>query len=103
MEIIEPTENNISITIISFTENVSLGSITKLTIKTEPDTLCGILYTTPSGNLSDAEGLSIITSNKNNLCSWDWKINPKTKTRTRKVYIYVNDVNINKTLRINIQ
>lgn len=55
-----------------------LGAMANASIHTSPGTLCSIVYTHPSGQVSTAQGLDPKTAGPDGNVSWSWLINPTT-------------------------
>lgn len=56
-------------------------------IHTSPGTLCSIVYTHPSGQVSTAQGLEAKTADPDGNVSWSWLINPTTQLGSGKVSV----------------
>lgn len=88
-------------TLTQLTSPVSKGGNATATIQTVPGASCTITYVTPSGNVSQAQGLGPQTANGNGVCSWTWKISSNTNPGTGTVTITANGVT--QSLPIEIQ
>jgi hypothetical protein len=50
------------------------GGLATVEIKGPPDTRCGIQFTTPTGELSQAAGLREATTKPDGTAAWQWKV-----------------------------
>jgi hypothetical protein len=50
-----------------------------------PGATCSIVYTTPAGTASTAQGLGTRTADANGAVSWTWSIGPSTRSGTGTV------------------
>jgi hypothetical protein len=55
-----------------------VGGQASATIKTDPGVQCIIVYTTPSGTVSNAEGLGSAPASGDGTITWSWEISPGT-------------------------
>lgn len=68
------------------------GERASVTIRTDPVGVeCAILYTTPNGTLSDAEGLEPATTRGSGTVSWEWTIGTNTEPGTGRVKVTCGD------------
>jgi len=78
-------------TVLALTSPVYAGSNATLRIQTLASISCFLSYTTPSGTASKAAGIGKTTADSKGVCSWTWKIGPKTKAGTGELVITAND------------
>lgn len=82
------TETQITgIQLVSLSETVYAGGDANLSILTTPGLACHISYTTPSGNLSEADGLGTTIADNNGRCGWVWRIGFNTAPGTGSVLV----------------
>jgi len=77
---------------ISVPTQVKCGEDAEVSMRTKPSTMCYLVYTTPSGNVSEAEGVGVTTANVEGQCSWKWRISSKTKLGVGEISIKVGDI-----------
>ena len=77
-------------TILVITSPVSAGSNATVRIQTVAGTSCFLSYTTPAGTDSQAAGIGATTADAKGVCSWTWKIGPRTKAGTGSLAITAN-------------
>jgi hypothetical protein len=87
----QPAQSGSGFKLLSMTDTVRVNGTARVTIETEPGTGCVLLYRTPAGTQSQAQGLGRITANKNGVCQWSWKIGPSTKPGVGQVTISAGD------------
>jgi hypothetical protein len=78
--------------VLVLTSPVPVGGTVNVQIQTVAGASCFLSYRTPSGTDSQASGLGATTAGTNGVCSWVWKIGPKTKPGTGSIIITANDV-----------
>jgi len=66
------------IQLVQFSEIVYAGEEASLSILTAPGSVCSIIYLTPGGNISEAEGLGDKIANDAGTCLWVWLIGINT-------------------------
>lgn len=88
-------------TVVEFRSPVPVNGTARLVIRATPGAFCFINYRTPSGNVSDAQGLENKTADTNGLCVWEWEIGRGTNPGTGAVIVSVD--NYTESLPIVIQ
>lgn len=79
-------------TVVNITSPISAGSNANVTIQTAAGASCFLGYTTPSGTVSEAQGLGAATADGNGICSWTWRIGGSTNPGTGSLAITANGV-----------
>ena len=85
-----PTPSTL-IELIDFTGRIHRGDNARLIIKTLPGNSCSIVYKTPSGNTSKAQGLDPQIADSEGICAWEWVIGTNTHPGIGRVIIYVGE------------
>jgi len=88
-------------TVIMLTSPVGVGSNATLQIQTVAGANCFLVYHTPKGTKSTAQGLGATTADGNGVCTWSWKIGPSTTPGTGALTVTGNGVT--QSLQIVIQ
>lgn len=78
--------------VINITSPVSAGSNANVVIQTSAGVGCYLSYTTPSGTVSQAQGLGATTADGSGICSWTWLISSSTNPGTGSLAISANNV-----------
>lgn len=86
------TEPETVFELISMTEHVRCGSDAEVSVSTISGTMCFLAYTTPKGNVSEADGLGATTANSEGRCYWKWHISARTGPGKGTVSIKIGDV-----------
>jgi len=70
----------------------SPGRVASVTVQTAPGASCSIVYVTPRGTVSVAQGLSPKTADASGRVSWAWLIGTRTYSGTGSVTVTCNGV-----------
>lgn len=89
---VQPTPSGSGFNLRLLTSPVPRGQDASAAIQTAAGAACSIRYTTPSGNLSTAEGLVPETADASGACAWTWRIGTSTHPGTGTVTITANGV-----------
>lgn len=65
-----------------------------ITVRTTPNAECSLVYTTPDGAESDAQGLGDKAASGNGRVSWSWQISADTTPGTGTVIVTCDDVSV---------
>ncbi len=68
-------------------QGASPGGRASATVTTAPGVVCAIIYTTPAGTNSTAQGLGDATTSAAGVASWSWTIGPSTRPGTGSVRV----------------
>ncbi len=75
-----------------FPQQVRVGEEVKITLQAWQGAACFLAYYTPSGTLSSADGLGLVTADSQGRCTWEWHISANTLPGRGRVVISINDV-----------
>ncbi|MBV9169740.1 MAG: HNH endonuclease [Chloroflexi bacterium] len=76
------------------------GGRASVTAQTTPGASCSIVYTTPAGSRSAAQGLSNMAANSSGSVSWTWDIGPSTRPGDGSVVVTCDGVSARGVLHI---
>lgn len=71
-----------------------------ITVRTTPNASCSLVYTTPDGAESDAQGLGEKAASGNGRVSWSWQISPDTTPGTGTVIVTCDGVSVEEPITI---
>jgi hypothetical protein len=69
-------------------------------VQTIPGASCSIVYVTPAGTVSEAQGLGNKTAGENGRVSWSWKIGSNTRPGTGRVTVTCNGISATAQIQI---
>jgi hypothetical protein len=78
----------------------SPGGYASVTVQTIPGASCSIVYVTPAGTVSTAQGLGNNTDGENGKVSWSWKIGSNTRRGTGRVTVTCNGISATAPIQI---
>jgi len=76
------------------------GGYASVTVQTNPGASCSIVYVTPAGTVSEAQGLENKTAGENGRASWLWKIGSNTRRGTGRVTVTCNRISATAPIQI---
>jgi len=76
--------------LVNLSSPVIVGDYASARIRTLPGASCSIVYITPGGSISSADGLGNQTADENGICFWAWNIGPNTSPGQGSVRITAN-------------
>jgi hypothetical protein len=71
-----------------------------VTVQTRPGAACSIVYVTPAGTTSQAQGLTRKTAGQDGRVSWSWVIGSNTRAGTGSVTVTCDGVSVQAPIRI---
>ena len=71
-----------------------------VTVRTTPNASCSLVFTTPDGTESDAQGLGEKAASGNGRVSWSWQISPDTTPGTGTVIVTCDGVSVEEPIII---
>lgn len=96
-EIPTPTETptlSAAFELLYLSSPISINNDAAARIRTIPGAACSIVYVSPGGSVSQAEGLEPQTAGENGICSWTWRIGPSTAEGEGSVSISANGLTL---------
>ncbi len=78
----------------------SLGGTASVSVQTAPGAMCTLVYVTPSGSISTAQGVGSKYADANGQAYWSWKIATSTHAGTGTVRVTCGGVTITSNIRI---